>query len=72
MMLSGILSPAIYIAADVIAARRYPNYSYTDQAVSELFAIDAPTSAFVVLPSPSTVSRSRAPSRPMSRRPSWD
>lgn len=45
----GILSPAIYVAADVIAARRYPGYSYADQAVSELFAIGAPTSAFVVV-----------------------
>ena len=48
MTLCGILSPVIYVAADVLAARRYPGFSYTDQAVSELFAIGAPTSARVV------------------------
>jgi hypothetical membrane protein len=47
-LLCGILSPAIYIGADVLAARRYPGFSYTDQAVSELFAIGAPTSGLVV------------------------
>jgi hypothetical protein len=39
--LCGVLSPLIYIAVDIIAARRYPGFSYTDQAVSELFAIIA-------------------------------
>jgi uncharacterized protein DUF998 len=47
-LLCGALSPAIYIAADVTAAARYPGYSATDQAVSELFAIGAPTSGLVV------------------------
>lgn len=46
--LCGLFSPAVYIAADVVAARRYPGFSYTDQAVSELFAIGAPTHDFVV------------------------
>lgn len=46
--LCGILSPVVYIAADITAARRYPGFSYTDQAVSELFAIGAPTSGFIV------------------------
>src|SRR5689334_16006053 len=45
----GLLSAVIYIAADVIAARRYPGFSYTDQAVSELFAIGAPTHDLVVV-----------------------
>lgn len=47
-LLCGALSPAIYIAADVAAAARYPGYSATDQAVSELFAIGAPTTGLVV------------------------
>lgn len=47
--IAGLVSPAIYIAADVIAASRYPGFSYTDQAVSELFAIGAPTHPFVVV-----------------------
>lgn len=48
LLLCGLLSPAIYVGADVLAARLYPGFSYTDQAVSELFAIGAPTSALVV------------------------
>jgi hypothetical protein len=34
--------------ADIYAAKRYPGFSYRDQAVSELFAIGAPTSSLVV------------------------
>lgn len=48
LLLCGILSPAIYAGADLLAARLYPGFSYTDQAVSELFAIGAPTSGLVV------------------------
>lgn len=44
----GLLAPLVYIAADVSASLSYPGYSYTDQAVSELFAIGAPTSEAVV------------------------
>lgn len=43
----GILSSVVYITTDVVAASRYPGFSYADQAVSELFAIGAPTSHFV-------------------------
>lgn len=48
LFLCGMLSPAIYVGADILAARLYPGFSYTDQAVSELFAIGAPTSGLVV------------------------
>lgn len=48
LLTCGILSAALYPTADIIAALRYPGYSYTDQAVSELFAIGAPTSTLVV------------------------
>jgi Protein of unknown function (DUF998) len=48
LLLCGALSPAIYIGADLAAAARYPGYSASDQAVSELFAIGAPTSSLVV------------------------
>lgn len=48
LLICGILSPAIYIGGDILAAGLYPGFSYTDQAVSELFAIGAPTSALVV------------------------
>ena len=48
LLLCGALSPMVYVATDILAANRYVGYSYTDQAVSELFAIDAPTSSLVV------------------------
>jgi uncharacterized protein DUF998 len=48
LLLCGVLSPAIYIGADVLAVRLYPGFSYADQGVSELFAIGAPTSGLVV------------------------
>lgn len=44
----GVIAPLIYIATDIAAARLYPGYSYRDQAVSELFAIGAPTATMVV------------------------
>ena len=47
-LLCGALSPAVYVAGDLAAAARYPGYRATDQAVSELFAIGAPTSGLVV------------------------
>ena len=39
LFLCGMLSPAIYVGADILAARLYPGFRYTDQAVSELLAI---------------------------------
>ena len=48
LALCGILSPVVYVATDVVASARYPGFSYADQAVSELFAIGAPTSHLVV------------------------
>ena len=44
----GIAGAALYPLADIIASTRYPGFSYRDQAVSELFAIGAPTSKLVV------------------------
>ena len=38
----------LYPLADIFASTRYPGFSYRDQAVSELFAIGAPTSELVV------------------------
>jgi len=43
-----ILSAVIHVATDVVAGILYPSFSFTEQAVSELFAIGAPTSWFVV------------------------
>ena len=48
LLACGIAGAALYPVSDVLASRRYPGFSYRDQAVSELFAIGAPTSGFVV------------------------
>jgi hypothetical protein len=44
----GIVGPLFYVATDIFAATRWEGYSYTDQTVSELFAIGAPTRPLVV------------------------
>ena len=48
LLVCGILGAALYPLGDILASMRYPGFSYRDQAVSELFAIGAPTGAFVV------------------------
>ena len=45
LLLGGILSSALYLAMDVIAARTYEGYSYKSQTISELSAVGAPTRA---------------------------
>ena len=49
LLACGILGAALYPLGDILASMRYPGFNYRDQAVSELFAIGAPTSAFIVL-----------------------
>lgn len=48
LLFCGIIAIPLYAATDIIAGILYPGYSFTDQAVSELFAIGAPTSDLVV------------------------
>ena len=48
LLLCGIAAAGIYVLTDIAAAASYPGFRYADQAVSELFAIGAPTSHFVV------------------------
>ena len=48
LLICGIVAPLIYVATDILAGTLYPGYSFTSQAVSELFAIGAPTSSLVV------------------------
>jgi hypothetical protein len=48
LLACGIAGAALYPLADIYVSTRYPGFSYRDQAVSELFAIGAPTSALVV------------------------
>ena len=49
LLTCGIIGGILYPLADIFAAMRYPGFSYRDQAVSEMFAIGAPTSHLVVL-----------------------
>jgi hypothetical protein len=44
----GIVGPLLYVAIDILVATRWEDYSYTDQTVSELFAIGAPTRPLAV------------------------
>jgi hypothetical membrane protein len=48
LLICGIIAPLIYVATDILAGTLYPGYSFTSQAISELFAIGAPTSGLVV------------------------
>ena len=48
LLACGIAGAALYPLSDIFASTRYPGFSYRDQAVSELFAIGAPTSTLVV------------------------
>jgi hypothetical protein len=43
LLLGGAASFLLYLAMDTVAALRYDGYSYIDQTISELSAVDAPT-----------------------------
>jgi hypothetical membrane protein len=43
MLSAGVLSSIVYVAADLVCGLQYPGYSFTDQVISELSAIGAPT-----------------------------
>lgn len=47
LLVCGILSSLLYVATDVLGGMRYPGYSFTSQAISELMAVGAPSEAFV-------------------------
>ena len=47
LLAGGILSSLLYVATDLTAGTRYPGYSFTSQAISELGAIGAPSEHFV-------------------------
>ena len=48
LLIGGVLSSALYVAADVYAWSQYPGYSPVSQAFSELLAEGAPTRPFMV------------------------
>lgn len=47
LLACGILSSLLYVATDVLGGMRYPGYSVSSQAISELMATGAPSEAFV-------------------------
>lgn len=47
LLVCGVLALPVYLAADVLGGLRYPGYSFTSQAVSELMAAGAPSERFV-------------------------
>lgn len=49
LLACGVLAPLLYIATDMLAAIRWEGYSYTAQAISETFAIGAPTRPLVLV-----------------------
>ncbi len=48
LLVCGILSSLLYVGTDILAGTLYAGYSFTSQAISELFAIGAPTGPLVV------------------------
>ena len=48
LLACGIFGSLLYAGTDILAGILYRGYSFTAQAISELFAIGAPTSGFVV------------------------
>jgi len=48
LLLAGVLSSLVYVTADILCGLSYPGYSFTDQVISELSAIGAPTTALWV------------------------
>jgi hypothetical protein len=49
LLICGILSSPLYVGLTIIGAMQWEGYSSTSQTVSELFAIDAPSRAIVIL-----------------------
>ena len=49
LLIFGILSSLLYVSADILAAIKWEDYSYTSQSVSELMAIGAPTRPLIIL-----------------------
>lgn len=49
LLACGLVAPLIYFSADLASSLSYDGYQWADQAVSELFAVEAPTRNFVVV-----------------------
>jgi hypothetical protein len=44
----GVASSVLYVAADVLASRRYPGYRYADYSFSELLATESPVRGLMI------------------------
>jgi hypothetical protein len=49
LLIIGLLSSLLYVGADILAAIKWEDYSYTSQSVSELMAIGASTRPLLIL-----------------------
>jgi hypothetical protein len=49
LLVCGIVSPLVYVGAEITASMRWEAYRYASQMVSELMAIGAPTRPFLVV-----------------------
>jgi hypothetical protein len=48
LLACGVLSTIVYLTADLVGTLHWQGYSYVDQTISELAALDAPSRPFVV------------------------
>jgi len=48
LLYCGIIASLLYVGTDILAGMLCPGYSFMDQAISELFAVGAPTSGLAV------------------------
>jgi len=48
MLVCGFVAPLLFVSTDILTGTLYVGYSFTSQAVSELFAIEASASGLVV------------------------
>lgn len=48
LLACGIIASLLYVGTDLLAGTLYLGYSFIDQAISELFAIGAPTSSLTI------------------------
>jgi hypothetical membrane protein len=47
LLICGVVAPLLYVVTTVIAGQMWEGYSAASQAISELFAVEAPTKSFV-------------------------
>jgi hypothetical protein len=48
LLLCGVVSSIVYLSADAIGSLRWAGYSYLDQTISELAALESPSRPLVM------------------------